>query len=203
MIETVSKKVTSFFIEKGIIEESKRNMCEYSLYTRMLTCITMLFMLGISIPAIGLFKSFILIIGILALRKRTGGFHANRAEKCFLLSNMVIFVLTWIIYPIFNEFRIIFLSIMYTISILLICFISPINHPNNPLGDDELKDNCINVKNTETGIQETIRISALYNYIVSDLNKNARGCGSCGGCGSEECDSGCECGSCGCGKDEE
>ena len=71
------------------------------------------------------------------------------------------------------------------------------------LGDDELKDNCINVKNTETGIQETIRISALYNYIVSDLNKNARGCGSCGGCGSEECDSGCECGSCGCGKDEE
>lgn len=143
MIETVSKKVTSFFIEKEIIEESKRNMCEYSLYTRMLTCITVLFMLGISIPAIGLFKSFILIIGILALRKRTGGFHANGAEKCFLLSNMVIFVLTWIIYPIFNEFRIIILSMMYTISILLICFISPINHPNNPLGDDELKANKI------------------------------------------------------------
>ena len=170
MIETASKKVTSFFIEKGIIEESKRNMCEYSLYTRMLTCITVLFMLGISIPAIGLFKSVILIIGILALRKRTGGFHANRAEKCFLLSNMVIFVLTWIIYPIFNEFRIIILSMMYTISILLICFISPINHPNNPLGDDELKANKIIVIKIVLFLSITflmgIIFTRLYSYSV-------------------------------------
>ena len=170
MIETASKKVTSFFIEKGIIEESKRNMCEYSLYTRMLTYITVLFMLGISIPAIGLFKSFILIIGILALRKRTGGFHANRAEKCFLLSNMVIFVLTWIIYPIFNEFRIIVLSMMYTISILLICFISPINHPNNPLGDDELKANKIIVIKIVLFLSITflmgIIFTRLYSYSV-------------------------------------
>ncbi len=59
------------------------------------------------------------------------------------------------------------------------------------LGEEEIKNNVINIKNKETGIQETIPLDEIYQYIVNDLNKGhnchcGSGCGSnCGGCKEE------------------
>ncbi len=49
------------------------------------------------------------------------------------------------------------------------------------LGENELKENKINVKNTETQEQETINIDDLFEYILNDLNSKSS-CGGCGGC---------------------
>ena len=59
------------------------------------------------------------------------------------------------------------------------------------LGEEEIKNNVINIKNKETGIQETISLDEIYQYIVNDLNKGhnchcGSNCGSnCGGCKEE------------------
>ncbi len=49
------------------------------------------------------------------------------------------------------------------------------------LGEEELKQNKINVKNVETQEQVTIDINELFDYIVDDLNSKSS-CGGCGGC---------------------
>ncbi len=48
------------------------------------------------------------------------------------------------------------------------------------LGEDELNNGCINVKDKEDNSQETIALNGLYNYIVTKLTK-AHSCGGCGG----------------------
>lgn len=56
------------------------------------------------------------------------------------------------------------------------------------LGDEELNNGVINIKNQETGIQDTIILNSLYDYILSDINKDHQ-CGHCqscsGGCKEE------------------
>lgn len=141
MIETASKKVTSFFIEKGIIEESKRAMCEYSLYTRMLSCITSLFMYTIAIPTLGIVKSILLIKSVLDLRKRTGGFHADSEFKCFCISNIMILLLSWYLFPLASRLHNIKLVFSYIIYIVFIAIIAPINHYNNILTIEEITAN--------------------------------------------------------------
>ncbi|MFI3329640.1 MAG: histidine--tRNA ligase [bacterium] len=49
------------------------------------------------------------------------------------------------------------------------------------LGETELKENKINVKNVETQEQVTINIDELVEYIINDINGKSN-CGSCGGC---------------------
>lgn len=41
------------------------------------------------------------------------------------------------------------------------------------LGDTELENSVINVKNNKTGLQETVRIDTLKQYIIDDLTKNS------------------------------
>ena len=54
------------------------------------------------------------------------------------------------------------------------------------LGDSELENGVINIKNNETDIQETINIDDVYDYVVGYLRSKS-GCGSCSGsCHHEE-----------------
>lgn len=48
------------------------------------------------------------------------------------------------------------------------------------IGDNEVDNNTVNIKNNETNEQETIAIDDIYSYIVSYLNSKS----SCHGCGS-------------------
>ena len=52
-------------------------------------------------------------------------------------------------------------------------------------GDQEAKQGIINVKNTETGVQESVAVDQVYQYLLSQL----QGGGCSGGC--DQCD-GCE-----------
>ncbi len=55
------------------------------------------------------------------------------------------------------------------------------------LGDDELAKGVINVKDTETGVQETVEWAQLYPYLVQKIREHAHHCGGeCADC-SEDC----------------
>ena len=56
------------------------------------------------------------------------------------------------------------------------------------LGENELNNNQINVKNNETDVQKTIDIDDLYTYIVNYIRSKSHGCGGCGGNCSGNCD---------------
>ena len=53
-------------------------------------------------------------------------------------------------------------------------------------GTEEAKENVINVKNTNTGVQEIIPLNNLYNFILNNLRTSNSTCsGDCGSC--DEC----------------
>jgi len=55
------------------------------------------------------------------------------------------------------------------------------------LGDDELTKGVINVKDSTTGVQETVEWEKLYPYLVGKIRERAHHCGGdCAGC-SEDC----------------
>lgn len=55
------------------------------------------------------------------------------------------------------------------------------------LGDDELEKGVINVKNTETSVQETVELKQLYPYLVQGIRNHAHHCqGECESC-HEDC----------------
>jgi len=56
------------------------------------------------------------------------------------------------------------------------------------LGDDEIAKNVINVKITATGVQETVPLANLYQYLIQSIQSEAHSCG--GHC--EECESDCQ-----------
>lgn len=55
------------------------------------------------------------------------------------------------------------------------------------LGDEELDKGVINVKNAESGVQETVELSKLYPYLVQGIREHAHHCGGeCESC-QEDC----------------
>ena len=58
------------------------------------------------------------------------------------------------------------------------------------LGEEELKQGVVNIKNTSTGIQETISTQAIIEYIVKDQQQHSGGCCG-GGCHDGEESQGC------------
>jgi histidyl-tRNA synthetase len=55
------------------------------------------------------------------------------------------------------------------------------------LGDDEIAENVINVKNAQTGVQETVTIDQLYPYLVQQIQSRTHQCGGeCDSC-KEDC----------------
>lgn len=99
ILKTLSKALTSTFINNKIIEEYQREMCEYSLYIRFFSFVTFVCMLTIASSAIGMVNSIIFISAILLLRSRIGGYHAKSEFFCFLLSNLVVFFSIYFILP--------------------------------------------------------------------------------------------------------
>lgn len=55
-------------------------------------------------------------------------------------------------------------------------------------GENERLNGTINVKDQQTGTEETIQKNQLYNYIVSELMKPSAGCSSCTSSSCDECE---------------
>ena len=55
-------------------------------------------------------------------------------------------------------------------------------------GENERKTNTINVKDQQTGKEETINKTQLYNYIVAELMKPSDGCSSCSESSCDDCE---------------
>ena len=56
------------------------------------------------------------------------------------------------------------------------------------MGDDELSQNVVNIKNTKTGTQETVSINDVYHYIVEAIQSESHQCsGHCSDC-EDDCE---------------
>ena len=80
MFENLSKKITSFFIEKNIITKDKEEMCNYSVFCRLSTLFTSFSIIFIGYISIGVLNAAIFTLTFLSIRKNSGGYQNNFYE---------------------------------------------------------------------------------------------------------------------------
>ena len=131
----LSKKLTAYILEKGIIEKYNYEIYQYGfqifleLSLNILCSIIIAVILDMKIECIFFFLFFI------PLRSYNGGLHMDRYLSCFLLSCTTL-ALTLLIVKHFTLDPI-FSYLLYAISVFIIIITGPINHPNREVNSEE------------------------------------------------------------------
>ena len=131
----LSKKLTEYILEKGIIEKYNYEIYQYGFQIFLelslnILCSTIIaVILDMKIECIFFFLFFI------PLRSYNGGLHMDRYLSCFLLSCTTL-ALTLLIVKHFTLDPI-FSYLLYAISVFIIIITGPINHPNREVNSEE------------------------------------------------------------------
>lgn len=90
-----------------------------------------------------LFKQFIptviFLVFFLSLRKRTGGYHADKFWQCYLLT-IITYIAIIQMAPVLSQKKVIMYAILL-FAVLVIEVIGTVNHPNIDMNKDELQEN--------------------------------------------------------------
>lgn len=137
MVEKMVLKLVNRMERENIIEKTNREYYEYALITMTEHMIAVGSMLVIGM----LFKQFvptiIFLIFFLSLRKRTGGYHADKFWQCYLLTMTTYIGVIQFAFA-FSEKPIIMYKIL-VLAVLAIEFIGTVNHPNIDMDKAELQ----------------------------------------------------------------
>lgn len=138
MVEKMVLKLVNRMERENIIEKTNREYYEYALITMTEHMIAVGSKLVIGI----LFKQFvptiIFLIFFLSLRKRTGGYHADKFWQCYLLTMTTYIGVIQFAFA-FSEKPIIMYKIL-VLAVLAIEFIGTVNHPNIDMDKAELQE---------------------------------------------------------------
>ena len=125
--------------DRKIIEKSSKDYYEYVLITLAEHVIGVGTMLIIGM----LFKQFIptviFLLFFLSLRKRTGGYHADKFWQCYL-ATIIIYIGIIQMAAVLAEKTYIMYAILF-LAVLVIEIIGTVNHPNIDMNKSELQEN--------------------------------------------------------------
>lgn len=141
MIKLISSKVACFLCKD---EERKDNyeIYEYAVYIILSSAFHIATIIALGLCFNLLVESLVFYFSFITIRKFAGGYHAKTPIKCYIISvvsSTIILVLINIIPIIVSRFRIIeyFLLILGLFSLIIICYLSPLDTINNPLNNEE------------------------------------------------------------------
>lgn len=138
MIEKMASEVVNQMEMQKIISKENCEYYEYALITMIENTLTVGTMLLLGVLLGKLLYTICFLIFFLSLRKRTGGFHADKFWQCYLGTAMTYMVVMKTV-----PFLCINQAVMYgmlVVSIILICIMGTINHPNINMDKDELRE---------------------------------------------------------------
>ena len=117
-MEQIAKKLTQYFLARGLIKEDDAEVCQYALYRHISRAVGLiaLTLLGGLITDFG--SAFCFTVSFLFLRERTGGYPAKTDWQCPLYSAAMLFA-TMFALPIFSEEPHTYCAIMIASSSLL------------------------------------------------------------------------------------
>jgi Membrane protein putatively involved in post-translational modification of the autoinducing quorum-sensing peptide len=138
MVEEIVLKLVNQMEAKKMIEKDNMEYYEYVLIIMAERIIAVGTMLIISI----IFRQFLptvaFLVFFLSLRKRTGGYHADKFWQCYLLT-----IITYIgvvqVAAVFSEKSYI-MYVLLLCAVLTVEVIGTVNHPNMDLDENELRE---------------------------------------------------------------
>ena len=138
MIEKMALKVVNQMEMQKIISKSNCEYYEYALIGMVEQAITVGTMLLLGL----LFRQFLhtvcFMVFFLSLRKRTGGFHANKFWQCYL-GTVIFYIAIMQIVPVLFRKPTVMYGLLF-LATLIICIMGTINHPNMDMSKSELRE---------------------------------------------------------------
>lgn len=138
MVEGIVLKLVNQMETKNMIEKENRGYYEYVLVIMAERAIAVGTMLVISLIFRQLLPTAVFLVFFLSLRKRTGGYHADKFWQCYLLT-----IITYIgvvrVAPALSE-NPHMMYILLFFAVLVIEVFGTVNHPNINLDKNELRE---------------------------------------------------------------
>lgn len=162
------EKMAFMIVRQMEMQKVIKSSCEYYEYAltammeNIVTVGTLLF-LGL------LFEKFLhtlcFLMFFLTLRRRTGGFHANKFFQCYI-GTVLTYIAVVQVTPVLCRASI-FMYGMLFLAIVLICILGTINHPNVDMDEDGLQKSKKAARMIV--LMETETIAVLVVYLKSDI----------------------------------
>lgn len=137
MMQQFAASLSSYFIQKGLLQEEDRSVYNYCFEAFFSIVIFWGCVLIIAFWTKQLFSTVCYLGTFILFRSMTGGYHEDSHLRCFILSIATYFLFLGFIltYPIEVEF---FCGFLFAgVSILLIIRYSPVDHPNKRFNERE------------------------------------------------------------------
>lgn len=138
MIENMVLKLVNQMEMEKIINKSSCEYYEYALIGMVEHVITVGTMVLLGLIFRQLLPTICFVVFFLSLRKRTGGFHANKFWQCYL-GTAITYIVVMLVVPMLCMNRTIMYG-MLLLAIILIFIMGTINHPNVDMNKSELKE---------------------------------------------------------------
>lgn len=139
MVEKIVMKLVAQMEDRKIIEKTSRDYYEYVLITLIEHLIGVGTMLIIGIFFKQFMPTVIFLIFFLSLRKRTGGYHADKFWQCYLMTIITYIGIIQIVTVLSEKTFIMYLILLF--AVLAIEIIGTVNHPNIDMDESELYEN--------------------------------------------------------------
>lgn len=164
MIEKMALKIVNQMEMQKIISKSDCEYYEYALIVMVENVVTVGTMLLLGL----FFRQFLytiwFIVFFISLRKRTGGFHANKFWQCYL-ETVIIYIAVIHIVPILCRNLVVMYGMLF-LALFLIYIIGTINHPNMDMNKSELRESKKAAR--LVALMEVMIIAALV-YLKADI----------------------------------
>lgn len=164
MIEKMAIKIINQMEIEKIISQSSCEYYEYALIGMLEHAITVGTMLLVGLIFRQFLPSICFIVFFLSLRKRTGGFHANKFWQCYL-GTVITYIVVMQVVPMFCINQTIMYGMLF-FAIILICIIGTINHPNIDMSKSELQESK---KAARLVVLMEVMILAALVYLKADI----------------------------------
>lgn len=138
MIEKMALKIVNQMELEKIISKSSCEYYEYALIGMVEHVITTGSMLILGLIFRQFLPTICFMVFFLSLRKRTGGFHANKFWQCYL-GTVIFYIAIMQIVPILCKNQTVMYGLLF-FAMLLICIMGTINHPNMDMSKSELQE---------------------------------------------------------------
>ena len=116
----LARKITLFYIKKGKIEESDREIYEYSFEIVISNFFNFLIMLVGALTTKRYWETALFTLSFLLFRKFFGGYHAKTHIGCISILILIAMIIC-------------------IVSIIPVLLLSPVSHPNNPIDKNKVK----------------------------------------------------------------
>lgn len=138
MVEKMAAKLVQQMEEEGLISKSASEHYEYALITLAERFITVGTIVLIGLICKRIVPTVYFLFFFLSLRKRTGGYHADKFWQCYL-GTIITYIALAEVTVILSEYPMVMYVLLF-LSVVLIEIIGTVNHPNMDMDADELRE---------------------------------------------------------------